>query len=268
MLEVIVGSSNPHKVQEITQICRAIPNLRVIPFSDREPLPDIEEDGDTFADNAGKKALLLAQYLYARRGANASGIHTAIDSDDDELDQLAAARARRQAEDMLGLRKADASRSSRRRNIGREQARLRSTDVLVLADDSGIVVEALGGKPGVLSARYAGKHGDDEANNRKLLSELEGVPDDKRKAHFACAIALANQNGVLLTTEGRVNGRITTSPRGNSGFGYDPLFFYEPYGKTFGETPAEMKNAVSHRANALREFQAEFASLLKQEGLI
>src|SRR4051794_23548551 len=94
----------------------------------------------------------------------------------------------------------------------------------VLADDSGLSVDALGGAPGVLSARYAGEHGDDEANNRKVLAELADVPDDRRGASFVCSLALADPEGAIrLESEGACRGRITRSPRGSNGFGYDPL---------------------------------------------
>ncbi|MBO4880033.1 MAG: RdgB/HAM1 family non-canonical purine NTP pyrophosphatase [Clostridia bacterium] len=121
----------------------------------------------------------------------------------------------------------------------------------VLADDSGLCVDALGGAPGVYSARYAGEGHDDAANRKKLLEALEGVPDEKRGAHFACAMVLAKDGRSAVEAVGRVNGRILFEERGENGFGYDSLFFYEPYGLSFAEIDAERKNAVSHRHNAL-----------------
>jgi XTP/dITP diphosphohydrolase len=120
-----------------------------------------------------------------------------------------------------------------------------------LADDSGLAVDALGGRPGVLSSRFAGREGDDQANNLLLLRLLEGVPDPLRTARFLCALCLAEPGGRSWEAEGSVEGVILRERRGEGGFGYDPLFFHPPFGLTFGEAPAERKNAVSHRARAL-----------------
>jgi XTP/dITP diphosphohydrolase len=124
----------------------------------------------------------------------------------------------------------------------------------VFADDSGLEVDALGGAPGVLSARYAGVQGGDEANNRLLLENLRGVED--RSARFVCAIALVRDGRVVGTWRGAAPGRIIDAPRGSGGFGYDPLFWYEPFGCTFGEATADQKLEVSHRGQALRAMLA------------
>lgn len=129
-----------------------------------------------------------------------------------------------------------------------------------LADDSGLVVEALGGEPGVRSARYAGEGATDEENNRKLLSAMEG--NTRRKAAFMCVIALAVPQGPALVYEGRCEGEIALSPRGGNGFGYDPLFFYASAGKTFAEMTPEEKNRVSHRGKAMEELKSEFEKVL------
>jgi XTP/dITP diphosphohydrolase len=125
---------------------------------------------------------------------------------------------------------------------------------MVFADDSGLEVESLGGAPGVLSARYAGLHGDDDANNRLLLERLRGASD--RKARFVCAIALVDGGRVRGVYHGAVEGVILEAPRGTGGFGYDPLFYYPPFGLTFGEAGAEEKFAVSHRGQAMRAMLA------------
>lgn len=140
------------------------------------------------------------------------------------------------------------------RKKGTEVAR--ALNQWVLAEDSGLVVPALNGRPGVYSARYAGKQGDDEANNRRLLAELAPLPDDRRAAYYVCVAALADPQGeVKAVTEGRCHGVITREPRGTGGFGYDPLFLIPEYHRTFGELSARVKHALSHRAKALTKLR-------------
>lgn len=128
-----------------------------------------------------------------------------------------------------------------------------ATGVISLADDSGLAVDALNGAPGVLSARYAGNHGDDAANNRLVLSQLEAVPDEHRLGHFLCALAVVLPTGeVVATTEGSCDGVILREAKGSGGFGYDPLFWSPVLKKTLAEATSDEKNAVSHRGNALR----------------
>jgi XTP/dITP diphosphohydrolase len=124
----------------------------------------------------------------------------------------------------------------------------------VLADDSGLVVDALGGEPGVRSARYAGRDGDTPANNALLLKNLEGVSD--RSAAFVCAMAVIDPQGAEHVVEGRCTGSILAAPRGKGGFGYDPLFVPDGGELTFAELPAEEKNRISHRARALAKARA------------
>jgi len=122
----------------------------------------------------------------------------------------------------------------------------------VLGEDSGLVVPALGGRPGVYSARYGGQQGDDAANNRRLLAELVPLPDERRAAYYVCTAALADPSGeVRAVVEGRCHGTIVKEYRGGGGFGYDPLFLVAEYHKTFGELSARAKHAISHRARAL-----------------
>ena len=123
------------------------------------------------------------------------------------------------------------------------------TDGYLFADDSGLEVDALGGAPGVHSARYAGPEATDAQNNALLLRRLTGAPD--RRARFVCVIALVNNGKLVQTFRGGVEGRILDAPRGSGGFGYDPLFYYEAFGCTFGEAPIGDKMLVSHRAQAL-----------------
>ncbi len=127
------------------------------------------------------------------------------------------------------------------------------TGRLTLADDSGLEVEALGGRPGVYSARFAGRNAADEANNRKLLRALAGVPKLKRKARFVCVIALADKDKLAGLVRGECGGRIAFEPDGKNGFGYDPVFFSPKHNKTFARLSPGEKNAVSHRGKALRK---------------
>lgn len=124
---------------------------------------------------------------------------------------------------------------------------------LVFADDSGICVDALGGAPGVYSARFAGPGADDAANNAKLLAELHAFPAPARAAYYICVIALAGGGRIQTVTEGRVDGIILHAPRGSGGFGYDPLFLYPPLGRSFAELTPEQKFDVSHRGAAFRK---------------
>jgi XTP/dITP diphosphohydrolase len=124
----------------------------------------------------------------------------------------------------------------------------------LFADDSGLEVDALGGEPGVRSARFAGPGATDEANNLLLLEKLRGM--EQRRARFVCLIALAEKGALLATFRGVVEGEILHEPRGPNGFGYDPLFFYPPFGCSFGEVGGERKLLVSHRGQALRQLLA------------
>ncbi|MFC1831118.1 XTP/dITP diphosphatase [Thermodesulfobacteriota bacterium] len=130
-----------------------------------------------------------------------------------------------------------------------------------IADDSGLAVEALSGAPGVRSARYAGDDATDQDNCRKLLAEMKG--ETNRKAAFVCVLSIAVPSGPALTYEASCEGTILDAPRGSNGFGYDPLFYYESFGKTFAEISMEEKNKVSHRGKVLMELSAEFDKVMK-----
>jgi XTP/dITP diphosphohydrolase len=192
---IVLATRNSGKVKEFRQLLQDFP-VEIKNLNDFGPIPEVEEDGATFDDNAYKKASFTAK--------------------------------------VLGLP--------------------------AIADDSGLVVEALGGAPGVKSARYAGENAADRDNIAKLLREMAGKED--RRAAFECVISIAVPSGPALTYEGRCEGKITTEPRGTSGFGYDPVFYYPEYGKTFAEISGAEKNRVSHRGKALREVVAEFDKIL------
>ena len=188
MKELVVATRNAGKLREIRHLLEGA-GIAVLGLDTFRAIPEIEEDGDTFAANAAKKAETVA----------------------------------------------------------------RLTGRPCLADDSGLTVDALGGAPGVHSARYAGVQGDDAANNARLLRELADVPPERRQGAFCCVMALSDPGAVTHFFEGRVAGRILAAPRGSEGFGYDPLFLVEELGQTMAELPLAQKNRISHRGQALRQ---------------
>ena len=149
-----------------------------------------------------------------------------------------------------------------------ENALLKAVDVAdrtglpAIADDSGLCVDVLGGAPGIFSARWAGKHGDDKANLDLLLAQLADIADAHRQAHFACAAALALPGGGRVVRDGRIDGTLLHAPRGTNGFGYDPIFLPDGYDRTTAEMPAEEKNAISHRTRAFQALAKDLATLL------
>ncbi|AOY56904.1 XTP/dITP diphosphatase [Desulfococcus multivorans] len=193
---LVIATRNQGKTAEIRDILRDFP-VEIKNLDDFGPIPEIEEDGETFDDNAYKKASFTAR--------------------------------------VLGFP--------------------------ALADDSGLVVAALDGRPGIHSARYGGAGITDRERCEKLLAELEGAAN--RKAAFECVISIAVPSGPALTYEGRCEGEIARSPDGVNGFGYDPVFYYPPMGKTFARLTREEKNRVSHRGKALMEVREEFDKILK-----
>ena len=194
-IPLVLATRNEGKTEEIRALLAEFP-VDIKNLTDFGPTPEIEEDGQTFEDNAVKKARFIAK--------------------------------------ILGFP--------------------------ALADDSGLMVEALGNKPGVRSARYAGEEASDADNNAKLLKELEKV--ENRTAAFACVIAIAVPWGPALIYEGRCEGIITNEQAGTKGFGYDPVFYYPPLQKTFAQLSTEEKNQVSHRGQALRQLRDEFDKVL------
>lgn len=196
MKKLILASNNKKKINEIKDMLKGL-EVEVKSLEDENIDIEVVEDGETFEENAKKKAKEIYEFL---------------------------------------LRRGD-------------------KDFIVLSDDSGLAVEYLGGAPGVYSARYAGEHGNDEKNNEKLLWELNGINKENRKAKFICQLAMYTHKGEYFKVTGEVNGYIIEELKGKGGFGYDPLFFYEPLNKTFGELTSEEKNDISHRGNALKELE-------------
>jgi XTP/dITP diphosphohydrolase len=187
---LLLATRNRGKIREFTQLFADIAELQVIALDALPPLPEVIEDGDTFAENAAKKAREIA----------------------------------------------------------------RATSLLVLSDDSGLEVDALGGRPGVRSARYAHEHATDAENNQRLIAELRDVPPDRRTARYRVVLALADPQGPLgqdiHLEDGICEGSIRLEPRGSNGFGYDPYFEPRGHTLTMAELSPEQKNRISHRAQA------------------
>ena len=198
-MKIVLASRNRKKIKELKALLSEfIPNIEILSLDDVGILGEIEENGETFAENALIKARVAASSGY----------------------------------------------------IG-------------VGDDSGLVVYSLGGEPGVYSARYAGEHGDDEANNDLLLKNLEDKED--RRGAFVCTIACVfPDGGDPIIAEGRAEGEILRERAGEGGFGYDPLFWSPELGKTLAEATADEKNSISHRANALSEFVRLFKERLEE----
>lgn len=192
---IVLATNNKNKVKEFQEMVKDFP-IEVKCLQDYGPLPEAIEDGETFDDNAYKKAIHYARVL----------------------------------------------------------------GIPALADDSGLVVDALDGAPGVYSARYSGEKVTDWDNCEKLLKEMKGK--ENRSAHFECVLSLATPGGPALTWEGRCDGTITEERQGEAGFGYDPVFYYEELGKTFAEIPMADKSKISHRGKAMQEFSAELENVL------
>ncbi len=192
---LVLATKNRGKVSEFKDLFRGF-DFEVKSLNDFGPIPPVIEDGETFEDNAVKKAQFTAK--------------------------------------VLGLP--------------------------AIADDSGLTVKALGGEPGVFSARYAGEGATDETNNIKLLRAMKGI--EQREAAFICILAIAVPRGPALIYEGTCEGLITEEIRGTQGFGYDPIFYYPPLNKTFAQMSPVEKNSVSHRGRAMAELKGELEKVL------
>lgn len=142
----------------------------------------------------------------------------------------------------------------------------RATGLIALADDSGVEVDALGGAPGVHSARWAGRPGDDAANNAKLVAAMQDVPEARRTMRYRCVIAVADPAGILFTAEGACEGRVLLAPRGANGFGYDPFMLVPELGLTMAELDPAVKNRISHRGRALAACRERLAALVRDRG--
>jgi XTP/dITP diphosphohydrolase len=195
-MKIILATTNQGKVKELIKLLEDS-NLEVLTLKDFPEIPEVIEDGNTFEENALKKAKTIFNL----------------------------------------------------------------TGLITIADDSGLEVDYLNGQPGIYSARFAGEDCITENNNKKLLEMLINVPYEKRTAQFKCVIAIVGNN-ITKTFDGTCKGIILESSRGSNGFGYDPLFFYEPEQKTFAELSSDIKNTISHRANAFKQLKDNWSSLV------
>lgn len=150
-------------------------------------------------------------------------------------------------------------------SIKKAKALAEKVDFMVMADDSGLFVDKLHGEPGVYSSRYAGEEGNDSLNNKKLLEKLEGITIDNRRGKFLTVIALITEDKKIFTVEGECRGTIGFELKGEGGFGYDPLFIPDGYDKTFAELGHDIKNKISHRANALSNLRDTITTILKDD---
>ena len=170
----------------------------------------------------------------------------------------------RTVDDFPGLPEVEEDRPTLKGNAEKKALEVsRAAGIPALADDTGLFVPALGGAPGVFSSRYAGENVTYEENRRKLVREMENVPDGERGAYFLCVAALARPEGIVGTAEGRVDGTILREDRGEGGFGYDAVFYYPPLRRTFGELSGAEKNRISHRAAAIRAARGLIERLLQ-----
>ena len=152
--------------------------------------------------------------------------------------------------------------------VKKARAVARATGYITIADDSGVEVEALGGLPGVRSARFAGIHGDDDANNAQLLRLLEGLPPRQRRARYVCSLSLASPAHPVALTHGTWSGQIATRSRGHRGFGYDPIFVISRLGQTVAQLPTSTKQRLSHRARAARKLRQVLKRLVRQSTVV
>jgi XTP/dITP diphosphohydrolase len=199
MKEVIIATKNPGKAREFEYIF-ASRGIEVRTLLDFPEIPDVDETGSTFEENAILKAEAVSQAL----------------------------------------------------------------GKMVIGDDSGLMVDALEGRPGIYSARYAGEQKNDQNNTDKVLSELEGIPEEKRSASFYCALAVALPGQETITVSGTCEGRILEEQRGTNGFGYDPVFYVPEKGLAMAELSSDEKNKISHRANALKKLDVVLDSILER----
>lgn len=171
------------------------------------------------------------------------------------------------AEEGLGLSVEESGASFAENAVLKARTYCQASGLPTLADDSGLEVDALGGAPGIYSARYAGEGASDADRYRTLLEELKDIPPEERTARFHCVVALALPDGTLEIAEGTCEGVIIDTPRGEHGFGYDPVFYLPALGCTMAELPPELKNRISHRARALMRLKPRLLALLGDEGL-
>lgn len=245
MSTLVVATHNPGKIKEIRDLLARPPihleraaassPLRVLSLSDVGITQEVEETANTFRENAILKAVGYDR-LVRLRPTNS--------------DLRSSPPSRPGADPVPIHRIPDTMISGQGLLEG-----LQHKDLLTLADDSGLEVTALGGAPGVKSARYGGPGLSDEERCDLLLREMAGIPEAQRTARFVCVLALARKGALIQCFEGRVEGRIAFEPRGKNGFGYDPVFLYPPFGRTFGEAAPSEKDEVSHRGQALRKLQ-------------
>lgn len=199
-MKIVFASRNEGKVKEIKNMLDGM-DIDLVSLNNYKSIPEIVEDGDSFLQNALKKAIIVSEI----------------------------------------------------------------TGETVLADDSGLQVDVLGGEPGIHSARYAGEQATDNENNNKLLAKLKDIPPQKRDAYFCCVLVIYKPDGIYYSFEGKWRGIIIDKGRGNNGFGYDPIFYVPELKKTAAELPPEIKNKVSHRGQACAKLKESLSVIIKNQ---
>lgn len=250
---IYLATGNAHKAEEIGAMLRDFgAPCEVLSAREIGGMPEVDENADTFEGNARLKADALLQQL-KKLPATAKLAATGVNPQDSQATPTAA----RNHDSAAATDRPTCCATAAATHPKQQNAAMHGwAACYVLADDSGLAVEALGGAPGIYSARYAGLNASDAANNALLLKNLAGLPQEKRRAAFVCCFSLLGTDGTEAIFNGRCEGHIIETEHGAHGFGYDPLFVPQGYAKTFGELGGAIKNTLSHRTRCCEQLAA------------
>ncbi len=282
MKRLVIGTLNKHKGRELMEMLVGLP-VKIELLSAFKSVKPVPENGATLRENARLKAMGFARQVVEiedkrqedKRQEAGNGKH---ETRRQEYRRQENRKPETRPPDVWRARNSKLARqtyggqeTNPKSNLSAaaeiQNPKFETPDIFVLADDSGLEVDALDGAPGVRSARYAGESATYPQLIAKLLDELKNVPAEKRTARFRCCVCMASASGVELEAEGACEGRIIFEARGSGGFGYDPVFVPEGYDKTFAELGSDVKNKLSHRGAAIRAFRKKFAEYLKQDSI-
>jgi len=272
----LLATNNPNKAREIRPMFEAA-GLELITLPDLGLHYEAGEDGKTFAANATQKAVETADFIRKQALCAKNNVTLAVLTKGSKQKSLLS-KLTKPGEDCNPSLRAERSNPSLDCFVasllattgGNPSSKLTKPDnllaydnIAVLADDSGLVIDTLGGEPGVDSALYMGRDTPYDVKCENLLGRLAAMPHDKRTARFVCSLVCVRPDGSQLVAEGTVEGRIAFAPSGSGGFGYDPIFYYPPYGKTLAELTQDEKNNISHRGQAIQKM----IGLIVNEGI-